>query len=219
MTNSELRSMARSQLYERWGNMALITFLYAFICGVVSFPYQISVDDSLWRVFSIPSDWRTVFIVFGFVLLLLLYPLQWGIQVTFLRVWREEPADVGTLFHGYGDFKRIFSTMFLVQFYTLLWSLLLIVPGVIKMLSYAMTPYILRDRPQLSPRAAIHLSCEMMAGNKGRLLLLWLSFLGWAVLALFTCGIGFLWLTPYMGVSVAGFYEDVRQQYEQRRAA
>ena len=155
----------------------------------------------------------------GCVLLLLLLPLQWGYQVTFLRAWREELADISTLFHGFRDFWRIFSTLFLQQLYILLWTLLLIVPGVVKALSYAMTPYILRDHPELSRRAAIHLSREMMAGNKGRLLLLWLSFLGWAVLALFTCGIGYLWLAPYIGVSEAGFYEDVRQQYEQRDGA
>lgn len=216
MTNSELRRTARRHLEGRWGDLVLVTFLYYIISSALSFPFQLGMDESIWKAFPIPFEWKAPVISGGCVLLFLLLPLQWGYQVTFLRAWREEPADIATLFHGYGDFWRIFSTMFLQQLYILLWTLLLIVPGVVKALSYAMTPYILRDHPELSRRAAIHLSREIMAGNKGRLLLLWLSFLGWAVLALFTCGIGFLWLAPYIGVSEAGFYEDVMHQYRQR---
>ena len=219
MTNSELRRMARRHLDGRWGDLVLVTFLYYILSSCISFPFQVGMDENIWKLFSLPLGWKVPVVGAGCVLLLLLLPLQWGYQVTFLRAWREEPADISTLFYGFRDFWRIFSTLFLQQLYILLWTLLLIVPGVVKALSYAMTPYILRDYPELSRRAAIHLSREMMAGNKGRLLLLWLSFLGWAVLALFTCGIGYLWLAPYIGVSEAGFYEDVRQQYEQRDGA
>ena len=219
MTNSELRRMARRHLDGRWGDLVLVTFLYYILSSCISFPFQVGMDENIWKLFSLPLGWKVPVVGAGCVLLLLLLPLQWGYQVTFLRAWREELADISTLFHGFRDFWRIFSTLFLQQLYILLWTLLLIVPGVVKALSYAMTPYILRDYPELSRRAAIHLSREMMADNKGRLLLLWLSFLGWAVLALFTCGIGYLWLAPYIGVSEAGFYEDVRQQYEQRDGA
>lgn len=92
--------------------------------------------------------------------------------------------------------------------------MLLIIPGIIKSLSYALTPYILHDHAELQYNSAIERSMEMMDGHKMRLFLLYLSFIGWGILALFTCGLGFLWLTPYVNASLAAFYEDVRADYE-----
>ena len=90
-------------------------------------------------------------------------------------------------------------------------------PGIVKSLAYAQTPYILLDNPKLSTVEAIHLSREMMFGYKGKLFLLLLSFIGWGILCIFTCGVGFLWLAPYMQSSMAAFYEDVRADYEMRK--
>lgn len=97
--------------------------------------------------------------------------------------------------------------------YTLLWSLLLIIPGIVKACSYAMTPYILYDNPKLQGNAAIELSMRMMRGHKMKLCVLYLSFIGWFLLCILTLGIGFLWLKPYVQASKAAFYEDVKEEY------
>ena len=104
--------------------------------------------------------------------------------------------------------------MFLMNVFIFLWMLLLIIPGIVKIFSYSMTPFILEEHPELSANEAIDHSRAMMKGHKFDLFWLYLSFLGWFILCILSLGIGFLWLTPYMETSVAAFYEDVKADYE-----
>ena len=101
--------------------------------------------------------------------------------------------------------------MLLKMVYTMLWMLLLIVPGIIKSYSYAMTEYILKDDLEITENAAIEKSMQMMEGHKMELFLLDLSFIGWALLSILSCGIGFFFLEPYMITARAHFYEDLKQ--------
>ena len=104
--------------------------------------------------------------------------------------------------------------MFLVMLFTFLWSLLFIIPGIVKCFSYSMTPFILEEHPELGANEAIDHSRAMMKGHKFDLFWLLLSFIGWGFLCLFTFGIGYLWLVPYMDTSISAFYEDVKADYE-----
>ena len=104
--------------------------------------------------------------------------------------------------------------MFLVMLFTFLWSLLFIIPGIVKCFSYSMTPFILEEYPELGANEAIDHSRAMMKGHKFDLFWLILSFIGWGFLCLFTFGIGYLWLVPYMDTSISAFYEDVKADYE-----
>ena len=94
----------------------------------------------------------------------------------------------------------------------LLWYLLLFIPGIIMSFAYAMTPYILEEHPELSAWDASTRSRDMMKGHKFDLFYLYLSFIGWGILSVLTCGIGFIWLIPYMQMSVAAFYEDLKAE-------
>jgi len=210
--NSTLRKEARHHLDGFWGTFVLMTFLYFIILTVCELPSQIAEQLKLGGMASTSLAATLSFI--GFVLPLCLLPMSWSYSVSFLKHSRGNQVELGALFSGYKDFSRVFGTMFLQGVYTFLWSLLLIVPGVIKALSYALTPYILHDHPELQYNSAIERSMSMMDGNKLRLFLLILSFIGWAILALFTLGIAFLWLYPYMQASATAFYEDVRADYE-----
>ena len=129
-----------------------------------------------------------------------------------LGVCRGKDIDFGVLFEGFQDYGRIFVTMLLQAVYTILWSLLLVIPGIIKSYSYAMTSFILKDEPEMKNNAAIEKSMAMMEGNKMKLFMLDLSFIGWAILCIFTFGIGFLFLQPYVAISRAAFYEDLKAQ-------
>ena len=124
--------------------------------------------------------------------------------------------DLENLFDGFrgGRYTRVFCALFLVNLFTFLWALLLIIPGIMKAFSYALTPYIIMDEPELTARQAITRSCEIMEGRRWKLFCLYLSFIGWGILSLLTFGIGFLWLVPYMNASIAAFYEDARAEYE-----
>lgn len=187
--NSEYRQEARTVLAGKWGISALCVLIAGVISAAVSY---------------IP--------VVGAIAALLLLPLNYGLAVLFLRNLRGERIEVGQLFDGFKDYVRIFCTLLLQTIYTFLWALLLIVPGIIKGYSYAMTSYILKDEPELQNNAAIEKSMKMMNGRKMDLFLLDLSFIGWAILACFTLGIGFLFLAPYMQSARAAFYEDLKDE-------
>lgn len=112
----------------------------------------------------------------------------------------------------FSQFERIgagFCMQFLRGLYVFLWSLLLIIPGIIASYSYSMTPYIMAEHPEYGANYAIGLSKEMMRGNRWRLFCMQLSFIGWVLLSLLTLGIGLLWVGPYMEAANAAFYRDV----------
>lgn len=214
LLNSELRAQARERLDGKWGTFVLMTFLLYVIQALLQIPG--SVGD-LFKVLS-PENALTSesLSTLSVLLTLLALPLSWGLTVSLLRNHREENVDLENLFDGFrgGRYTRVFCALFLVQLFTFLWALLLIIPGIIKAFSYALTPYIIMDEPELTARQAIARSCEIMQGRRWKLFCLYFSFIGWGILCLLTFGIGFLWLAPYINASIAAFYEDARAEYE-----
>ena len=212
--NSELRAQARERLDGKWGTFVLMTFLFYVIQALLQIPG--SVGD-IFKVLS-PENALTSesLSTLSVMLSLLALPLSWGLTVSLLRNHREESVDLENLFDGFrgGRYTRVFCALFLVNLLTFLWTLLLIIPGIIKAFSYALTPYIIMDEPELTAKQAISRSCEIMQGRRWKLFCLYFSFIGWGILCLLTFGIGFLWLAPYINASIAAFYEDARAEYE-----
>mgnify|MGYP000225847976 CR=1 FL=1 len=137
-------------------------------------------------------------------------PVMIGLLYSFYDLLRNRKTpEVSDLFVPFQQFKRMFVCYILVYVYTFLWTLLLIVPGIIKGLSYSMTFYILKDRPELTPSQAIDESIRMMEGHKADLFILILSFIGWAILATITV-IGLIWFIPYVYTANAAFYEKLK---------
>lgn len=120
--------------------------------------------------------------------------------------------DVSSELPRYG---RSFAANILVMVYTLLWTLLFIIPGIIASISYALVPFILAEHPKMGASEAIALSKKMMKGYKLNYVYVTLSFFGWAILAIITLGLGVIPLQPYMSTTLAGFYRDVRRAYEE----
>ena len=212
--NSELRAQARERLEGKWGTFVLMTFLMLVIQTILQIPGYIG---SLLEILSPENVLASLsFSNISNILSLLALPLSWGLTVSLLRNHREESVDLENLFEGFrrGRYVRVFCALFLVNLFTFLWALLLIIPGIMKAFSYALTPYILLDEPELTAKQAITRSCEIMEGRRWKLFCLYLSFIGWGILSLLTFGIGFLWLAPYMNASIAAFYEDARAEYE-----
>ena len=137
----------------------------------------------------------------------------------FWDMLRGEDADMKKLGEPFGDYARYLIGIVLMGIYTFLWSLLLLVPGIIKSISYSMTYYIMRENPGMSGEQAIQRSMAMMRGHKMQYFLLILSFIGWAIMALIPAGLGFIWLIPYMYTAQAAFYEELKKDYETREAA
>lgn len=123
-------------------------------------------------------------------------------------------AGVGKIFYafGSGNYINVIKTMFMRDLFVFLWTLLLIVPGIIKAYQYYMVPYILSENPDMNYKEALQLSKEMMDGNKWATFVLEWSFFGWLLLGALLCGIGVLFVTPYVEATYAELYAVLRNR-------
>ena len=202
-TNQDYKNAALAALKGHWGPAVLFSLVFFCIATVASF-----------------FEPTTASILQLAITICVVLPLGVGAYNAFRNLLFGQSDDfiAGAFRIGFNNWSRNVGGMLLMTIYTVLWTLCLIVPGIIKSFSYALTPFILNEEPELSADEAIELSMKMMDGHKMELFLLYLSFIGWYLLALLTCGIGFLWLMPYVYTSQAAFYEDVKAEYEGRLA-
>lgn len=140
----------------------------------------------------------------------LLNPLQVGCYGFFNENVRNGDASLDSLGTGFTNYGHTFVTLFLRDLYLVLWTLLFIIPGLVKSYSYRMVPYIVRDEPDLSATEAITLSRQMMDGNKWRAFLFDLSFIGWAILGAITFNlVNIFWTNPYKQNANAALYHEL----------
>lgn len=189
----ELRKEAREALKGMWGSSAVMVFVYEVLVSAVS----VALGNVTHGSGSILAA-------------MALAPMAYALNIAFLRLLRKDPQELGYLFQEFNS--RVYVTTLLTMVYTLLWTLLLIIPGIIKAYSYSMTYYVLEDNPELSGDKAIEESMRMMSGHKWELFWLHLTFIGWGLLCILTLGIGVLWLLPYMQTAQAAFYENLKSQ-------
>lgn len=157
----------------------------------------------------------TVSAVLGvsFLLSILIFnPLQVG-GYRFFRKNSQSPADLEELGYGFrSGYGRVVKTMLLTDVFLILWSLLFIIPGLVKSYSYRMVPYLLSDEPELEGRAAIDRSRQMMNGHKWRTFVLDLSFLLWDLLSVLTLGLaGVFYAFPYQFATGAELYQELKR--------
>lgn len=193
MNLSELRADARKSLAGNWNWAALLTFLAAIISCAVGL-LQDDLGNILFALLSI------------------------SLAYTFLDL-----ADDGTKENNYftamfSAFTRdrilpVFINWLLSTIFICLWSLLLIVPGIIKTLAYSQSKFIVKDMvdsgQEVDATEAIRKSRQLMNGHKGEYFLLQLTFIGWAMLGCLSLGIGFLWISPYIHVTNAKYYRKL----------
>ena len=229
-TNSDYKNEALAALKGNWGQAVLATAIVLLITLIVVLPSEMptlngmmdedvlagmvaSNDVSgMMAYMSQISSWSSL----GTLLQILVYNvLMVAMSIAFLKLLRGDGRVTSNLFESFtnGYWHKVWG-MVLMNIFLILWTLLLIIPGIIKAFSYAMSPYILEENPELSANEAIDRSRAMMKGHKFDLFWLYLSFIGWAILCLFTAGIGYLWLAPYMQTAEAAFYEEVKADYE-----
>ena len=179
--------------------------------------------EGIWglAVGTLAVYWAILFAI-GFVPLLgtiasliISGPMLVGLAIFALAIARKRDPQIAQLFDGFKRFGVALGAYLLKILFILLWSLLLIIPGIIAALSYSLTFYIIAEDDSIGPLEAIRKSKEMMKGNKGKIFCLGWRFFGWFLLSSLTLGIGFLWLGPYMAVSYAKFYEDVKEDVKE----
>ncbi len=140
----------------------------------------------------------------------LIPPFLIGMKMCFLKFVRNCPVKPGDVLDGIGHTGRAVSLYFVNSLLAGLWSLLLVVPGIVKNYAYSMSFYVLADHPDMTQSDAREESERLMDGNKFRLFLLDISFLGWILLSLLTGGILLFWVQPYMQTAYVLFYKELK---------
>ena|ERR1700722_19862989 len=190
--NVTLLRAARDSLKGKWG-LAILTFLiYTLFTSATG---------------SVASSGSNI--TFSLLNIIIGGPFALGAAIFSLSISRGKEPMLEQIFQGFNRFSDAFIAYLLVVVYVLLWTLLLIVPGIIAALGYSMTFYILADDPLIKPQEALRKSKAMMNGYKAKLFYLCLRFFLLALLCILTLGIGFLWLIPYVHVTMAKFYDDI----------
>ncbi len=187
--------MARAQLGNSiFGNTWLIAVVVILIQGALS--YSVNVIPGVGQIATI----------------LISGPMAYGVASMFIKQTRTgEPMNIPDIFNGFrDDFSNTFLIGLMTTLFTMLWSLLFVIPGIVKAYSYSMAMYIKNDNPDYDWRKCIDESQEMMSGHKADLFMLDLSFLGWMIVGTLCAGVGVFWVNAYMSAAHAQFYEDLR---------
>lgn len=222
------RSRARAVLSGHWGICVGVAALAALLGGLLTgssflpnisyqIPIHIPVLEELSGVlregarmgrftFSVRSG------VFGLAAFILGGTLQLGYARFLLKLHDGKEAEFNDLFSQFDRFGTGFAQHFLRSLYVALWSILLVVPGIMKNYSYAMAPFILAEHPELTATQAIDWSQELMEGHKMDLFILDLTFIGWGILAGILWNLGHLALNPYRNASHAAFYRQLLEE-------
>lgn len=193
MDRIEIKSMAKEQIRGKVG----ILFIISLLIGIISF---------------IGSTVLSYIPLVGVVAsgIFISAPLTFSSIIIYLNLTRGIKPEAKDAFSGYRDFWGAFKISFLTGLFTFLWSLLLIIPGIIKSFSYAMSYYILAENPGMGALEAITYSKEIMDGHKTDYFVLCLSFTGWIFLVALTFGIAAIWVVPYMNATFANFYNSIK---------
>lgn len=235
MTSSQLRTNARESLKGKWGKAALITLVYLIINWVIGFvlgfiPF---IGGILVTIISLPisygllvtfmklkrneevtytdflnlgfSNFGKVWGVFGNMILKLIIPIVLVIVFIIVMIFSGIGAGVGVAFSSI-DAATGFAGLMIVGLIGYIVSLIYLM---IKSYYYSLSYYILYDNPNKTSKEIIEESEKLMTGNRWSFFWLGLTFIGWAILASLTLGIGVLWLIPYMMVTFVAFYESL----------
>ena len=194
-SRAEIKSLGKQAFLSQYWLCVIVMLLYALIIGAGSYT--------------------------GIVMILLAGPLEVGLCAFSMRLQQGAEVSIGTMFSSAFDhnFGRKLGAYWWRQLFTFLWSMLFIIPGIVKSLAYSMQPYILAECPDVTAKDSLKLSMRMMEGKKMRLFVLGLSFIGWALLSGLTAGIlALLYVGPYMQQTMAQFYQEVKVEAVARGA-
>lgn len=206
----QIKHEAKKTLKGLWGYAILISIITFGINTVIPLIVEALISGGFNNGFNqqnSPPSSQLVSWIFSIVI----SPVIFGYYSTFLDIKRNQPVEIKNLFYAFGRklYFKVLGVYLLTVIYTVLWSLLFIIPGIIKSFAYSQVYFILKDDPEISPNAAITKSKQLMKGNKSKYFLLLLSFFGWIILCILSLGIGFIWLVPYYTASLATFYEGL----------
>jgi uncharacterized membrane protein len=188
--NQQLMTNARELLRGRWGDAIAACIVFGAIMIILN---------------AIP-------IIGSIASLIISGPMILGFYLFFLPYVKGESPRIALIFEGFKSFLDSFIAYLVALVFILLWSLLLIVPGIIAAISYSMMFLIMAENPGMDGLASIRKSKEMMDGYKWKYFYLMCRFIGWFLLCVITCGIAGIWVGPYWVTSKVLFYEDIKKE-------
>ncbi len=191
-TRAELKAMAKGQIRGNLGILFLITLIIGLISGVASGLLSLIPGGSLVA---------SIIITPAFTI---------SVLRVYLNLAKGVKPAAKDAFSGFDDFWSAFKVSFLVGLFTFLWSLLFVIPGIIKAISYSQATLIVAENPKTGALEAINQSKDMMEGHKMDYFVLGLSFIGWGLLVPFTLGILCIWLVPYINATQINFYNEIK---------
>jgi len=203
-TRAELKSKAKEQIK---GNIGIL-----FLCCLVVFVILIA----LFATLVIATLINTSLVFVGSILYIGGFLCAPAFVISIIKIFlaltegiRPKVADV---FKGFSIFGKTLWLHIIMGVFIFLWSLLLIVPGIIKSFSYSMAAYILAENPNMTAREALNESKIIMKGHKAELFILYLSFILWGILSTVTCGIASIYVGPYIQATITNFYLAIKQK-------
>lgn len=227
-TRAELKDNAKKFFKFNYWKMVLVALIMSLIStsgGGYSASYSRNNNSSGYNSFGGMSSTETmtvfitvmvtvivVMVIIGALQIFLFNPLMIGGH-RFFVVSHYQKADLNELGYAFSNsYLNVVKIMFLRSMYVFLWSLLFIIPGIIKGYEYLMIPYILAENPGIDSKEAFDMSKQMMDGNKWKAFVLRLSFFGWILVAVFTCSIaGIFYVNPYMLMTEAELYVALKE--------
>lgn len=234
-TRKELKDKAKLAFKANYWKCILVALILSFVSGSGSGSASQSDSDILNNIYDEAQHFYSDFtystthfaylitfaLIFVFIIMLiaiplsifLLNPLSVGCRRYFL-LNLYSPADIKEIGYCFdGKYLQCVKIMFLKNLYTALWSLLFVIPGIVKSYEYRMIPYILAENENITTDEAFIRSKEMMDGNKWNAFVLDLSFIGWEILNAFTLGIlGIFYVNPYIHQTDAALYDCLKIQ-------
>jgi len=207
---SQIKKKALASLKGKWGVGVLLTLTVFLVTTFVPTVAEMMMSGgfSAWvdeEESSTAANLVSLFFSFLFI------PLSVASYWFYLVIARWNDPKISQVFAVYKEWElslKVIGTSILMGIFTMLWTLLLIIPGIIKGMAYSQAFFLMKDNPEYSALEAITESRKRMNGYKWKYFLMNLSFIGWIFIAIFTLGIGFLWLTPYISTANATFYNE-----------
>ena len=221
-TRAMLKTNARAALKKNYVNVVIASLIFAFISGAFGSSSAGNRGVSSFTAGNLSKDFISfltmilgVIIIIGIIGILLTIfifnPLKVGVQKFFIENHYSNSGLSSLLWAFKTNYSNTVKTMFLMQVYLFLWSLLFAIPGIIKGYSYRLVPFILADNPDMNSDDAITLSREMMNGQKFEVFVLDLSFFLWWILSSITFNIvGILYVFPYIYATDAELYLAIK---------
>ena len=208
MTCKEYRDIATLKCSPNSGILALIFLIYFAITSVTSF----SMDTSDIKDETILLIILFMTIISSAIGLFIMGQMNYGLHYVIKENYEESKPQVKNLFIGFNNYWKCFLINLLQGVYILLWSLLFIIPGIIKSIAYSMAYFVSIDNPELSANECITRSKEMMVGYKGKSFAIAFSYLGWLILCVLTLGIIIFWVSPKMYTAQYELYRQIKEK-------